>query len=83
MRARSASRITSAGPWMGLEKLCLRRVRSSVPPAEALYSPPERVVGMLIMGMVGALMMVGRMWGGAELDRLAREEEVCTLLARA
>jgi len=49
---RRGSRITSLGPEEPSMKGCLRWVVGWVPPARSEYSPPEREVGMEIMGMV-------------------------------
>lgn len=77
---RLGSRITSSGPLSGLWKVCLRCVVSSVAPAKLEYSPAERVVGILIMGIVGAWIVA--CWEGVT-GSLERSVFVWTLLDRA
>ena len=76
----AGSRITSSGPLTGLWKVCFRCVVSSVAPAKLEYSPAERVVGILIIGMVGGLIVA--CWEGVT-GSLERSAFVSTLLDRA
>lgn len=73
--------MTRAGPFVGVEKECFRCVASSVPPAKFEYSPPEREVGMLMMGAVGVLMF-SRCFGLSE-GKLARSSMVFMSFANA
>lgn len=44
----------SFDPMPEWRKPCFCFVESSVPPAKEKYSPPERLVGMVIRGTVGS-----------------------------
>lgn len=77
----AASRITTAGPLIGPEKECFRCVLSFVPPAKFEYSPPEREVGMLMMGIVGAEMSF--LLFGESDGSVARASNVVASFARA
>lgn len=46
-------------PMLGCKKPILCFVRVSVAPARAEYSPPEREVGMFMMGIVHAFALAG------------------------
>lgn len=66
-------------------KGCLRCVWSFVPPARSEYSPPEREVGMEMIGTVADLFWeVGRSFlETAPVVSVARESKVDALFARA
>lgn len=51
--------MTSEAPMRECRKAVFWRVVSLVPPARAKYSPPERVVGMQISGILGRVMVDG------------------------
>jgi hypothetical protein len=59
VRQSSGSRMMSLEPMPECRKPCLWLVESSVPPASEKYSPPERLVGMVMSGTVGCLTSVG------------------------
>ena len=62
-------------------KPCLWFVLSSVPPAREKYSPPLRLVGMVMRGTVGSATLVGMLVLSTEY--LASWSGVEMLLARA
>jgi hypothetical protein len=55
----SGSRTFNLEPMPECRKPCLWLVESSVPPAKEKYSPPDRLVGMVMSGTVGCFTFDG------------------------
>jgi hypothetical protein len=80
----SGSRMTSFGPEEPSIKGCLREVSSCVPPARSEYSPPEREVGMEMMGILAEVFREGvAVCVTSPVVKVARSSNVFASFARA